>query len=156
MNKRDVIALMLVCGLAGSAPAIAQVGTNQPPVVPGAAAVKVERIRIHGAALAGNLEGNTVDRDALVLLPPGYDTAAQRRYPVVYALHGYSIGAEQWSQEIHVPQTIEGAFANGAREPRARRTLNGWLWRNANQHEALGRLWQCLHHEPMLHAAARS
>ena len=38
------------------------------------------------------------------------------RYPVVYALHGYSIGAEQWAQEIHVPQTIEGAFAQGARE----------------------------------------
>jgi enterochelin esterase-like enzyme len=35
---------------------------------------------------------------------------------VVYALHGYSIGAEQWSKEIHVPQTIEGAFAQGARE----------------------------------------
>jgi enterochelin esterase-like enzyme len=34
----------------------------------------------------------------------------------VYALHGYSIGAEQWSQEIHVPQTIEGAFARGANE----------------------------------------
>src|SRR5213079_231299 len=39
-----------------------------------------------------------------------------RRYPVVYALHGYSIGAEQWTHEIHVPQTIEGAFAKGARE----------------------------------------
>ena len=32
------------------------------------------------------------------------------------ALHGYSIGAEQWSAEIHVPQTIEGAFAQGANE----------------------------------------
>jgi hypothetical protein len=32
------------------------------------------------------------------------------------ALHGYSIGAEQWSKEIHVPQTIEGAFAQGASE----------------------------------------
>ena len=39
-----------------------------------------------------------------------------RRYPVVYALHGYSIGAEQWRHEIHVPQTIEGAFAQGAKE----------------------------------------
>src|SRR5207237_2450677 len=38
------------------------------------------------------------------------------RYPVVYALHGYSIGAEQWGKEILVPQTIEGAFALGARE----------------------------------------
>jgi enterochelin esterase-like enzyme len=35
---------------------------------------------------------------------------------VVYALHGYSIGAEQWTHEIHVPETIEGAFAQGARE----------------------------------------
>src|SRR6185312_16739598 len=35
---------------------------------------------------------------------------------VVYALHGYSIGAEQWSHEIHVPQTVEGAFALGAHE----------------------------------------
>jgi len=34
----------------------------------------------------------------------------------VYALHGYSIGAEQWTQEIHVPQTIEGAFAQGAND----------------------------------------
>jgi enterochelin esterase-like enzyme len=31
-------------------------------------------------------------------------------------LHGYSIGAEQWTHEIHVPQTIEGAFAQGAKE----------------------------------------
>jgi S-formylglutathione hydrolase FrmB len=35
---------------------------------------------------------------------------------VVYALHGYSIGADQWSKEIHVPQTIEGAFAQGAQD----------------------------------------
>ncbi len=35
---------------------------------------------------------------------------------MVYALHGYSIGAEQWSKEIHVPQTIEGAFAQGAQD----------------------------------------
>ena len=51
-----------------------------------------------------------------VFLPPGYNQNRTRRYPVVYALHGYSIGADQWSKEIHVPQTIEGAFAKGARE----------------------------------------
>jgi enterochelin esterase-like enzyme len=76
----------------------------------------VERIKIHGNALVGNLEGNAVDRDVLVFLPPSYRKDKHRRYPVVYALHGYSIGAEQWSREIHVPQTIEGAFAQGARE----------------------------------------
>ena len=82
----------------------------------GAKAVTVERIKIHGKALEGNLEGDAVDRDVLVFLPPSYQKDKHRRYPVVYALHGYSIGAEQWSHEIHVPQTIEGAFAQGAKE----------------------------------------
>jgi enterochelin esterase-like enzyme len=101
--------------LSDSAP-LAQVKTDAPPIVAGAKPTSVERIKIRGAALIGNLEGNAVDRDAIVVLPPTYSTDRRRRYPVVYALHGYSIGAEQWSAEIHVPQTIEGAFAQGARE----------------------------------------
>ena len=101
---------------AGSLASVAQVKTNVPDVVPGARPAIVERIKIHGAALEGNLEGDAVDRDAFVFLPPSYNQNPTRRYPVVYALHGYSIGAEQWTQEIHVPQTIEGAFARGAQE----------------------------------------
>jgi enterochelin esterase-like enzyme len=97
-------------------PLAAQVQTEAPPVVPGAKPVKVERVKIHGTALEGNLEGDAVERDVLVFLPPSYAKEKSRRYPVVYALHGYSIGAEQWSKEIHVPQTIEGAFAQGAKE----------------------------------------
>ena len=88
--------------------------TDVPPVVPGAKPVTVEHIKVHGAALEGNLEGNSADREVIVFLPPGYAAAKTRRYPVVYALHGYSIGAAQWSQEIHVPQTIEGALHNGS------------------------------------------
>lgn len=95
--------------------------------------MKVERIKIHGTTLEGNLEGNAVDRDVLVFLPPSYDKQKSRRYPVVYALHGYSIGAEQWSKEIHVPQTIEGAFARGANEmivvlPDSRTVHNGSMY----------------------------
>jgi S-formylglutathione hydrolase FrmB len=94
----------------------AQVKTNVPDPVPGAKPVAVEHITIHGTALEGNLEGDAVDRDVFVFLPPSYANEPSRRYPVVYALHGYSIGAEQWTHEIHVPQTIEGAFAKGAHE----------------------------------------
>jgi S-formylglutathione hydrolase FrmB len=94
----------------------AQVKTEVPAVEPGAKPATVEHIKIHGAALEGNLEGDAVDRDVLVFLPPSYAANRNRRYPVVYALHGYSIGAEQWSKEIHVPQTIEGAFAKGAQD----------------------------------------
>jgi S-formylglutathione hydrolase FrmB len=95
---------------------LAQVQTEVPPVVAGAKPVTVERIEVHGAALEGNLEGNNVDRDVIVVFPPGYTTQKSRRFPVIYALHGYSIGAEQWTHEIHVPQTVEGAFAQGAQE----------------------------------------
>ena len=94
----------------------AQVQTVVPPIVAGAKPVAVEHIKIHGNALEGNLEGNAVDRDVIVYLPPSYSNDKHRRYPVVYALHGYSIGAEQWTHEIHVPETIEGAFAQGAKE----------------------------------------
>lgn len=94
----------------------AQVQTDVPAVVPGAKPLTVEHIKVHGAALEGNLEGDAADRDVFVFLPPSYTSEKSRRYPVVYALHGYSIGAEQWTHEIHVPQTIEGATAQGAKE----------------------------------------
>jgi S-formylglutathione hydrolase FrmB len=112
---------------------MAQVQTIVPPVVPGAKPVAVEHIKIHGAALEGNLEGDAVDRDVIVFLPPSYEKEKHRRYPVVYALHGYSIGAEQWSKEIHVPQTIEGAFAQGSKElivvlPDSKTIYNGSMY----------------------------
>jgi enterochelin esterase-like enzyme len=109
-----IIALTMAMALAPRLEA--QVQTEVPPVVAGAKPVAVEHITVHGKALEGNLEGDAVDRDVFVFLPPSYQKDKHRRYPVLYALHGYSIGAEQWSHEIHVPQTIEGAFAQGAKE----------------------------------------
>jgi S-formylglutathione hydrolase FrmB len=94
----------------------AQAQTETPQVVAGAKAVTVEHIKVHGKSLEGNLEGDAVDRDVIVFLPPGYSQDKHRRYPVLYALHGYSIGADQWTHEIHVPQTIEGSFAQGTKE----------------------------------------
>jgi enterochelin esterase-like enzyme len=117
MMKTRLFALMTLVLIVAAGPQLAaQVQTEVPPVVPGAKPVTVEHIKIHGQALEGNLEGNAVDRDVFVFLPPSYAVETSRRYPVVYALHGYSIGAEQWTHEIHVPQTIEGAFAQGSKE----------------------------------------
>jgi len=116
MATRLIRGMTLLLTVALAITVAAQVQTEVPPVIPGAKPVQVERIKIHGTALEGNLEGDAVDRDVLVFLPPSYAREKSRRYPVVYALHGYSIGAEQWSKEIHVPQTIEGAFAQGTKE----------------------------------------
>jgi enterochelin esterase-like enzyme len=110
MNQYALLTLAFALAVA------AQVKTEVPPVVAGAKPMATEHIKIHGAALEGNLEDDAVDRDAIVFLPSSYATEKSRRYPVLYALHGYSIGAEQWSKEIHVPQTIEGALAQGAQD----------------------------------------
>ncbi len=117
MNKvksSSAVAVLILLAFGGAALTHAQANTELPPVVPGAKPVTVEHIKIHGQSLEGNLGGEAVDRDVIVFLPPGYSKDKHRRYPVVYALHGFSIGAEQWTHEIHVPQTIEGAFAQGA------------------------------------------
>lgn len=119
MNVRRlarILALALVPGLPGATATRAQVATEVPQPVPGAAAAKVQHVTVHGLALEGALEGDSPDRDVIVVLPPSYDKDRARRYPVVYALHGYSIGAQQWTGEIHVPQVIESAFAKGARD----------------------------------------
>jgi enterochelin esterase-like enzyme len=116
MKKTSAIAVAACLAAFLASPLFAQVQTEAPPIIPGAKPVTVERIRVHSVSLEGNLEGESADRDVIVFLPPGYNKDRRRRYPVVYALHGYSIGAEQWTHEIHVPQTIVGAFALGAKE----------------------------------------
>lgn len=132
-----IMKLLFTCAVAiatlPAGQASGQVQTNVPEPVSGAKPVTVEHIKIHGTALEGNLEGDAVDRDVIVFLPPSYKKDKMRRYPVVYALHGYSIGAEQWSHEIHVPQTIEGAFAKGSQEaivvlPDSKTVYNGSMY----------------------------
>lgn len=130
-NFGCVLTMAITLVLSSLAPA--QVQTEVPPVVPGAKPVTVEHIKVHGAALEGNLEGEAVDRDVFIFLPPSYAKDKSRRYPVVYALHGFFIGAEQWTHEIHVPQTIEGAFAQGAKEmivvlPDSKTIYNGSMY----------------------------
>jgi S-formylglutathione hydrolase FrmB len=131
--KKLSIACAITFAIASGSWLSGQMQTIVPSPVPGAKPVGVEHIKIHGKALESNLEGDAVDRDAIVYLPPSYDKDKKRHYPVVYALHGYSIGAEQWSHEIHVPQTIEGAFANGSHEmivvlPDSKTIYNGSMY----------------------------
>jgi enterochelin esterase-like enzyme len=132
MITKSMLAVALVAGIA--APELgAQVQTIVPPVMSGAKPVITEQIKVHGASIEGNLEGESADRDVIVFLPPSYSKEKNRRYPVVYALHGYSIGADQWTHEIHVPQTIEGAFVQGSKEfivvlPDSKTIYNGSMY----------------------------
>lgn len=128
--RTGVLALLAMTAIG---PAWGQANTKQPEIVSGAAPVSVEQINVFSPAIDGNLMGETANREVFVILPPSYQAEADRRYPVVYGLHGYSIGAGEWMQEIHAPQTIEGAFANGVAEmivvlPTSRNIYNGSMY----------------------------
>jgi S-formylglutathione hydrolase len=85
MTRHTLIVLTLVAS-AGFGPAQAS------SLAPGTYA----RIKVHGKSLEGNLSGEPADRDVSVYLPPGYQTQNNRRYPVVYLLHGYTNSDIGW------------------------------------------------------------
>lgn len=90
------------------------------PVMASAAAAppagKIEKARVQGAALAGNLQGNDATRDVHVYLPPSYGQG-NRRYPVVYFLHGYAVTADVYVNDVlKIPAATDAAIAAGGSE----------------------------------------
>ena len=78
----------------------------------------VEKITVHGRSLEGNLEGDTADRAVMVYLPPSYKTETNRRYPVLYLLHGFTDDTDHWwgvlPHFVSVPASMDKALASGA------------------------------------------
>ena len=100
-------------GAPASAPASAQDAAT-----PGKG--RLDRVRVHGVSLEGNLSGDSPDRDVTIYLPPGYDADANRRYPVIYMLHGYTDSDERWmglrQSWINLSAVLDSTFAeDGAR-----------------------------------------
>jgi enterochelin esterase-like enzyme len=77
------------------------------------AAGTVEKIKVHGASLEGNLEGDSPDRDVFIYLPPSYASQPNRRYPVVYFLHGYGATADAYWRLMTVPDTAGRLMSAG-------------------------------------------
>ena len=78
----------------------------------------VQRIKVHGKALEGNLESDSPDRDVSIYLPPSYQTARNRRYPVIYLLHGFTDSDDRWfglvRHFVDVPAAADKALAGSA------------------------------------------
>jgi enterochelin esterase-like enzyme len=78
----------------------------------------VLRIKVHGQLLEGNLSGDSADRYVSVYLPASYKTNTNKRYPVVYFLHGYTDDdAKFYGFKKHwmvLPPILDTVFANGA------------------------------------------
>jgi S-formylglutathione hydrolase FrmB len=81
-----------------------------------AGAGNVERIRVHGTALEGNLTGDDATRDVFDYLPPSYARDTARRYPVVYFLHGYTATADAYTKYLELPLSADKALADGSAE----------------------------------------
>ena len=95
--------------------AAAALGFSQTPAPPHGT---VERIKVHGKSLEGNLEGDSPDRDVSIYLPRSYATNRTRRFPVVYLLHGYTDSDDRWfgpkQHFINVPAVTDRAIASGS------------------------------------------
>jgi enterochelin esterase-like enzyme len=92
--------------IALAAPAAAQ---SNAPVKKGT----VEKVSVHGAALQGNLEGDSPDRDVFIYLPPSYAASRNQRYPVVYLLHGYGLTGERWMTFTNLAAAADKDIAAG-------------------------------------------
>lgn len=79
------------------------------------ALARVDMVTVHGAALEGNLEGNSPDCRVYVVLPESYDAKANRnrRWPVLYFLHGYTATAERYMDYIQPAKALT-ALADAA------------------------------------------
>jgi poly(3-hydroxybutyrate) depolymerase len=99
-----LLVVVAVCGFANG------------PVGAQPAAGRLERVRVPGPALEGNLEGDDATRDVFVYLPPSYSRDSRRRYPVLVFLHGYAATAEAYVRTLDLPQAADTAIAAGARE----------------------------------------
>ncbi|WP_460976590.1 alpha/beta hydrolase [Spirosoma knui] len=105
---RTVYSLFLLSavGLIATTPAYSQGKTG-----------KVERIKVHGKGLEGNLAGDSPDRNVSIYLPPSYGTDKNRRYPVIYFLHGFTDSDDKWygltKHWINLPAVVDKALAEG-------------------------------------------
>ena len=96
----------------------------------------IERIKVHGASLEGNLEGDSPDRDVVVYLPPSYSKSPTRRYPAVYFLHGYFVGVEAYVKMLNLSDLADSSIAAGTREmilvlPDAKTVYDGSMYSNS-------------------------
>jgi enterochelin esterase-like enzyme len=106
--------LSLVVTVAVSAASLAFAQTGAPALKTGAIKTgAIDKIKVHGRSLEGNLEGDPAERDVYVYLPPSYATNHTQRYPVVYLLQGYGRRVETWVPFIGLPSAADNDIASG-------------------------------------------
>jgi S-formylglutathione hydrolase FrmB len=82
---------------------------------------RIEEGWIESEALRGNRLGDPHVRPVWVYLPPGYDGAGDRRYPVVYQIQGMTGQLDMWRNRtafrLNFPELADRLFAAGEAPP---------------------------------------
>lgn len=78
------------------------------------------REKIHGVSLEKNVTHESADRNVAIYLPPSYKTSPDKRYPVIYLLHGISdtenSWVEAWTKENDGYATLQDEMDKGIAE----------------------------------------
>lgn len=138
---KTLCSLAMLCTLALLVPAGAASAAESKDAAAANAAAKgptgtVEKVRVHGPTLEGNLEGDDATRDVYIYLPAGY-AKGSKRYPVIYFLHGYGVTADVYKDVVlKIPETTDAAMNAGAQQfiivmPDAFTRLGGSFYENS-------------------------
>ncbi len=71
---------------------------------------RLEELAFESEALRGNRLGDPHVRPLWVYLPPGYDDEADRRYPAVYVIQGYTGQLDMWRNRTAFRKTVPELF----------------------------------------------
>jgi S-formylglutathione hydrolase len=77
----------------------------------GAQSGTVTHVQVPAPSLNGNLVGTPTSQAAVIYLPPSYASSRDRRYPVLYLLHGLYDSSSVWTRLIQLPTIADRLIA---------------------------------------------
>ena len=133
MYSRKLILLVLLLTLAAT--------TFAQKAAPAKAGHLVE-VKISAQSLKNNILSDPIEQPVAIYLPPSYDMAPTKRFPVVYLLHGFTGSLHAWTkngyQNMSLASTMDELIANGkSREmivvvPNGRNSYGGAFYTNSS------------------------
>ena len=77
---------------------------------------KVVHETFHATSLEDNLLGDSPERGVVVYLPPYYERETDKRYPVVYMLHGWVANSSGLKENCFIVHDISSAMDSWLKE----------------------------------------
>lgn len=88
---------------------------------------RLVRETVHGASLEKNVTGDSADRRVSIYLPPSYESSPNKRYPVVYLLHGIGDTDDEftkpWKNQNAEWGTVQGLMDRGIADGRLKEMI---------------------------------